>query len=319
MIGSNLEDLICDHMFFDISRYLSGRQNSVYLKIEAFNPAGSIKIKTARYLLDEALKRSGESISGVIESSSGNLGIALAMLCAARGIHFECVVDVNALEAKLALMRYFNAAVTVITEPDANGGYLGSRIEYIKRKVEKTPGLVWTNQYANKANILAHYQLTATAIHEEFPALDYLFVGTGTTGTLFGCTSFFSHHAPETKIVAIDSAGSVTFGDKAGERFVPGIGTSQRPPIADSGSPSPAAILHVAESEGGAVCRRFSKQTGLLIGGSTGSVIAGFERYASEHQLRDATVVLISPDLGNAYLSTVYNDAWVQAHFSILE
>nr|WP_232118092.1 2,3-diaminopropionate biosynthesis protein SbnA [Luteimonas sp. XNQY3] len=316
MIGSAMEDLVCDAVFLDASPWVgNGRNNRVYLKIEGFNPAGSVKIKTARYLLDDALRRSDGPLERVIESSSGNLGIAMAMLCASRGIAFECVADPNTLAEKVALMRHFGAEVTIITRRDANGGYLGARIDYIREKVTRTRGLVWTNQYANPANVLAHYETTAPSIHRAFPALDYLFVGTGTTGTLHGCARYFARHAPATQVVAVDSVGSVTFGGAARPRFIPGIGTSERPPLMEAGDPAPAEVVHVPEQDGLLACRRFSRQAGLLVGGSTGSVIAGFERYAAEHALEDATVMLICPDLGQAYLSTVYDDAWARAHY----
>lgn len=315
MISSTIDDLICNRVFIDVSRYVESAGNAVYLKIEAFNPAGSIKIKAAKYLLDAALASNGGAVSGIIESSSGNMGIALAMLCAARGIHFECVVDPNILEEKTSLMRYLGAQITVITKRDANGGYLGTRIDYIKTKLQTEPGLVWTNQYANEANTSAHYKLTAAVIHDEFPSLDYLFIGAGTTGTLYGCTAYFALHSARTKVVAIDSIGSVTFGGPAGERFVPGIGTSQRPGLVERCSPPPDDIVNVGEYEGVKACRRLSARTGLLVGGSTGSVIAGFERYVAERRIENATIVLVSPDLGQPYLSTIYSDAWVKQHF----
>ncbi|MCC4595388.1 2,3-diaminopropionate biosynthesis protein SbnA [Xanthomonas campestris pv. phormiicola] len=316
MIGSGLDDLVCDNVFLDVSQCLAGNENKVYIKIEGFNPAGSIKIKAAKYLLEDAF-RNHLTLTGVIESSSGNLGIALAMLCAARGIPFECVVDANALEDKVALIRYFGAKVMIITQRDANGGYLGTRIDYIKNKIKQEKGLVWTNQYANRANILAHYNSTAAAIVEEFQSIDYLFVGAGTTGTLFGCTKYFAEFSPTTKVIAIDSVGSVTFGGPPGARFIPGIGTSQRPGFVEQDNIPPADIIYVPEQEGLQVCRKFSRQTGLLVGGSTGSVIAGFERYVAERGIRDAKVVLISPDLGHAYLSTIYSDEWVHKYFPV--
>ncbi|WP_027168857.1 2,3-diaminopropionate biosynthesis protein SbnA [Mesorhizobium sp. WSM3224] len=318
MISHSIDDLVCDRVFLDISRHINRGSNKVILKIEGFNPAGSVKIKTARYLLDAVLATKPNDFEGIIESSSGNLGIALAAICAARGIPFECVVDANVLEEKSAQIRCLGAQVTVISTRDNNGGYLGTRIAYIRQTIGRRPGLLWTNQYANEANVAAHYSETAPSIHAEFPALDYLFVGAGTTGTLFGCVKYFAINAPLTKVIAVDAAGSVTFGDRAGKRFIPGIGTSHRPPLVSIVDASPSEVMHVQEKESVLRCRSFSRQSGLLVGGSTGSVITAAERYIDEHGLEDKTIVIIAPDLGHPYLSTIYDNGWVREHFPAL-
>ena len=285
----------------------------VFVKIEAFNTAGSVKVKTALNLMN-TMEADGQILphSKIIESSSGNLGVALSMICAGRGYAFTCVVDPNASPRNIKIMEALGAHIVMITKLDENGGYLGSRIQYIKQQLARDPRYVWTNQYANPANVQAHQQWTGAAIDRCFPRLDYLFVGAGTTGTLMGCVKHFSKHRPGVKIVAVDAAGSVTFGRKAGKRHIPGLGTSRRPEIFNPAGLHAMEVIDERTTIG--MCRYLARHQGFLGGGSTGTVLAAVRAWKPRLP-RDAVVVAISPDLGERYLDTIYNDDWVQARF----
>jgi cysteine synthase A len=238
--------------------------------------------------------------------------VALATICAGRGYDFTCVVDPNTSIRNIKIMEALGARIVMVTETDDNGGYLGSRIRYIEKLLAGDGRYVWTNQYANPANVEAHRQWTATALDRAFPRLDYLFVGAGTTGTLMGCVAHFRRHRPEVRIVAVDSVGSVTFGRPAGKRHIPGLGTSRRPEIFD-----PAglyAMEMVEERDAVAMCRHLARHYGFLTGGSTGTVLAAV--LAWKPRLPESAVVAaISPDLGERYLDTIYDDGWVAARF----
>jgi len=280
-----------------------------HLKIEGLNPAGSIKLKTARGMIEGA-EAAGVDLSRtrLIESTSGNLGIALAAICAARGYLLTCVVDPNTNAMAAASIRALGAELVTITERDLNGGFLGSRIAYIERRLAVEPDLYWLNQYANPDNPAAHARHTAPAMLEAFDQIDDLFVGSGTCGTLMGCLVHFRRCSPETNIVAVDAVGSVTFGEPPAPRHIPGLGTSRRPALL--GGHSPDQIVHVPEWETVRECRWLARTAGLLAGGSTGTVLAAVRRQEAEIDPQ-ATVVAIAPDLGERYLSTVYDDAWV--------
>ncbi|MFG1650207.1 2,3-diaminopropionate biosynthesis protein SbnA [Micromonospora sp. NPDC049275] len=291
-----------------------GALRHLYLKIEGLNPAGSIKFTAARGMI-EAAERDGllhadpaRPPSRLIESTSGNLGVALAGLCAARGYALTCVVDPNTNRAAIATMRSLGAEVEMVTERDANGGFLGSRIAHLRARLAADPGLVWLNQYANPANPAAHADRTAPEILGAFHRVDYLFIGTGTGGTLMGCVQAFHRHSPHTRIVAVDALGSVTFGAAPATRHVPGLGTSRRPEIVDVCAPDD--VIHVAEADTVTECRRLARSTGLLAGGSTGTVLAAVRRLSTVIPAR-ATVVAISPDLGERYLESIYDDEWI--------
>ncbi len=283
------------------------------VKFEGFNPAGSIKLKPALKML-EGLESSGILKPGVkvIESSSGNLGVALAMVCARLGYEFTCVVDLNTAQDSIKIMNALGVKIIVIKERDQNGGYLSNRIRYIKEQIRRDPSFVWTNQYANKDNPNAHEQLTAKSIHNHHPDLNYLFVGAGTTGTLMGCGAYFKKRNLQVKVIGVDVIGSVTFQPKAAKRKIPGLGTSCRPDICDNTLIDD--VIWVSEKESIDQCQWFAQNYGLLLGGSSGSVLAGIRQYASKIQT-NAKVVFISPDRGDKYLDTVYNPQWVAENY----
>jgi cysteine synthase A len=289
---------------------------NVYLKLEGLNPAGSVKLRPAVWMIEmlEAEGRLQPGYHHVIESSSGNLGIALALTCKVKGYPFTCVTDPNANPDAVRLMRAYGAAVVVVRERDAMGGYLGTRIARIAQLLASDPRAVWTNQYANPANAGAHFAMTAPVIHRAFPDLDYLFIGAGTTGTLVGCAAYFARHHPSTKVIGVDAVGSVTFGGPAARRHLPGIGTSRRPELADLHTPD--EVVYVRERDAVRSCRRILERYGLLVGGSTGSVLSAVQEYPMRP---GSTAVAISPDFGDRYLDTLYDQQWIEARFPSVE
>ncbi|WP_018685277.1 2,3-diaminopropionate biosynthesis protein SbnA [Actinokineospora enzanensis] len=303
------EDLVVDDVYVDL-RSVLGRE--LYLKCENFNFAGSVKLKAARSMLDDA-ERSGvvTADSVLVESSSGNLGIALAMLAASRGYRFVCVIDPRANPGVRRMVESMGGEVVLVTQLDETGGYLGSRIRAVQELCEANPDHVWLNQYANPENWRAHYRHTAPALVRQFPSVDYVFIGAGTTGTLMGCARYLRDLAHKAKVIAVDTVGSVTFGGAAGPRFLPGLGTSRRPELVDE------AVVDevVMQDERAAVrmCHRLAGR-GFLFGGSTGTVLAAAERYLKDLP-DDVTAVAISPDLGDRYLDTLYDRSWVEERF----
>jgi cysteine synthase A len=283
------------------------------LKLEGLNPAGSIKIKTAREMLSTALADGTLREGGrLIESSSGNLGVALATICAAEGIRLTVVTDPNANARSVRTIRALGAEIVTVTERDLNGGFLQTRIDYIRSRLATDPGLVWLNQYASTANARAHQETTAREILAEFEAPDAVFVGVGSSGTLMGCLAHFRAVRAPTRVVAVDSAGSVTFGGAPGPRWIPGLGASRRPEIFRDGDDFEKCV--VPEAETIRVCRRIARRYGLLVGGSTGTALAAVEA-ARGRLARFSRVVVVSPDLGERYLDTIYDDDWVRGRF----
>ncbi|MFD9441290.1 2,3-diaminopropionate biosynthesis protein SbnA [Streptomyces sp. NPDC060006] len=280
----------------------------LFLKCEGFNFAGSIKMKAATEMVDAA-ERDGVLRPGsvLVESSSGNLGVALSVIAASRGYGFLCVTDARCNPATRRMMEALGSMVHVVGEPALHGGLLGARIAYVRAVCASDDRYVWLNQYANEGNWRAHYRTTAPAIARRFPHLDVLFVGAGTTGTLMGCARWFWQWRRRVRIVAVDSVGSVTFGGPPSPRKIPGLGMGIRPPLLDASYVDD--VVHVEEPDTVRVCRRLAAR-GFLFGGSTGTVVSGASTWMARHGRRDLTSVAIAPDLGERYLDTVHSPGW---------
>jgi cysteine synthase A len=282
----------------------------LFLKCEGFNFAGSIKLKAAAEMVEAAERDellTPESV--LVESSSGNLGVALSMLAASKGYRFLCVTDSRCNLSTRLMMEALGSQVHVITEPDAKSGFLGARLDYLRALCASDDRYVWLNQYTNADNWKAHYRTTAPAIARQFPQLDVLFVGAGTTGTLMGCTRYFREWHRPVRVVAVDSVGSVTFGGAPGRRMIPGLGMGVRPPLLDESLVDEA--VHVEEADTIRACHRLARH-GFLFGGSTGTVVSGAMGWLAGHDARELTAVAIAPDLGERYLDTIYQINWLQ-------
>jgi N-(2-amino-2-carboxyethyl)-L-glutamate synthase len=301
--GFNEEDLYVD------LRSIFGQP--LFLKCEGFNFAGSIKLKAAAEMV-EAAERDGVLIPGsiLVESSSGNLGVALSMIAASKGYGFLCVTDPRCNLQTRLLMEALGAEVHVVTEvADPARGLLGARMDYVRTRCATDPRYVWLNQYENQDNWQAHYRQTAPAIDRQFPDLDVLFVGAGTTGTLMGCARWFREHRPSVRIVAVDVVGSVSFGGPASTRMIPGLGMGVCPPLLNESYID--ELVMVEEADTVRACHRLARR-GFLFGGSTGTVVSGATSWLARNGRDDLTAVTIAPDLGERYLDTVYQPNWVQ-------
>lgn len=312
MIIDAISEISSPPLFYKVPDFL--KKSSLFIKLEGLNIAGSIKLTTAYGLIESLEKqRAITQKTKLIESSSGNLGVALSILCKERGYSFICVTDPNILPENERLITLYGGTVIKITDRDANGGYLASRIKFINELLEVNSDYIWLNQYANTANPSIHYQKTASEIFKTFSTVDFLFIGAGTTGTLMGCASFFKVHSPNTKIIAIDSVGSVTFGFPPKKRYVPGIGTSRRPEIVDESKID--EIVMVDERDGIKMCRHLASKYGLLLGGSSGTVMQGVHSYANKIP-QGSVVITISPDFGQKYINNIYDDDWCSEKFN---
>ncbi len=313
LIAENSLELILDKVFYKLENLLSLKAD-IFLKIEGFNLAGSIKIKPAIRML-EVLEEKGEispKHTHIIESSSGNLGVAVSLACSIKGYHFTCVSDINISSINEQYIKLFGGDLIIVKEQDKNGGFLNNRIALIKQLIKENKNLFWLNQYANHENKNVHYLTTAPAIFESFPEVNYLFIGAGTTGTLMGCAEYIIEHKLKTKVIAVDAFGSVTFDLPSSKRYIPGLGTSRKPELVNKSLIDDIVI--VKEEETIKMCRTLLRKKAFLVGGSTGTVLAGIKAYAHKLDMAD-TIVAISPDLGERYLDTIYNDQWVLERF----
>jgi N-(2-amino-2-carboxyethyl)-L-glutamate synthase len=301
------------HAFNEEELYVDLRSifgQPLFLKCEGFNFAGSIKLKTAAEMV-AAADRDGMLTPGsiLVESSSGNLGVALSVIAASQGYRFLCVTDSRCNLSTRLLMEALGSRVHVIAEPAASGGCLAARLDYVRALCAADDRYVWLNQYTNPGNWQAHYRTTAPAIAGQFLQLDVLFVGAGTTGTLMGCARYFREWHRPVRIVAVDSVGSVAFGGAPGRRMIPGLGAGIRPPLLDESYVD--EVIRVEEADTIRACHRLARH-GFLFGGSTGTVVSGAAGWLARQDAGELTTVAIAPDLGERYLDTIYHANWLQ-------
>jgi N-(2-amino-2-carboxyethyl)-L-glutamate synthase len=294
----------------ELRRHFPPPGPAVIAKMELMNPSGSMKDRSAAYILERGLADGTITpASRLIESSSGNFGIALATAARVHGLEFTCVVDPKTTPANLRILLRLGAEVELVTDADEHGCFLGARLRRVAELCRERPGSVWVNQYANDGNWLAHYHGTAAEILADLDrAIDCLVVPVSTTGTILGLARRLRGPFPALHVVAVDAAGSVIFGAPAGPRHVPGLGAGRRPEVLD-----PAQIdevVWVSDRDAVAGCRALALSEGILAGGSSGAVVAAIER------LRPGwpagwQVVTVLPDRGDRYLDQVYDDDWV--------
>lgn len=308
-------DLVGNTPLLKLERVFSDLDLSLFVKLESFNPGGSIKDRTALYLLKNAFEQGllNES-SVVIESSSGNMGIGLAQACRIYRMRFICVVDPKATEQNIAILRAYGAEIVRVEKPDPETGeYLPARIKRVNELLTEIPNSFWTNQYANPFNWRAHYEGTVREIVESLgKAPDYLLCGTSTCGTLMGCARYLREQKFNTCVVAVDAVGSKLFGGKSSPRLLPGLGAAYIPPILDRSFVD--LCVQVTDFESVIGCRLLVNREAILVGGSSGGLLMAIKKVVPSIP-PGSTCVMIFPDRGERYLDTIFNDSWVARHF----
>jgi 2,3-diaminopropionate biosynthesis protein SbnA len=300
-----------------LERLLPDAGFEVWAKLEALNPGGSIKDRTALSMLRGALER-GDLRAGstVVESSSGNLAIGLAQACRYFGLRLICVVDANITAANLAILRAFGAEAEMVEHPDpATGQYLPARLRRVRELLASHEDAFWPDQYANLDNTSAHHETMREIVTALDGHVDYLLCATGTCGTLRGCVEYVREQGLSTRVVAVDAVGSVIFGTPARPRLIPGHGAGVRPALLEDDLAD--QVIHIDDLECVMGCRRLLRREGILAGGSSGAVVAALDGLADRIPA-SARCALVFPDRGERYLETVYNDAWVTANLGPL-
>ena len=284
---------------------------TVIAKLELMNPSGSMKDRSAAYIIERGLADGTITAdSHLVESSSGNFGIALATAARVFDLGFTCVVDPKTTPANLRVLQSLGANVELVTEADAHDCYLDARLRRVAELCREQPDTVWINQYANERNWQAHYHGTAGEILADLEApVDCLVVPVSTTGTILGLARRLRGAFPRLHVVAVDAAGSVIFGDTApGPRHVPGLGAGRRSELLAPGDID--EVVYVSDRDAVAGCRALAASEGLLAGGSSGAVVTAIGRLRPRLPA-EWQVLTVLPDRGDRYLDQVYDDEWV--------
>lgn len=275
---------------------------SLFAKVELFNPAGSIKDRAALAMINDYEVRGLLSEGGVIiEPTSGNTGIGLAAICAARGYRLIIVMPDSMSEERKALMRAYGAEL-ILTDGSLGMAGAISKAEELKGEVE---GAIIAGQFTNPANCMAHYRTTGPEIWEDMDGdIDILISCIGTGGTITGCAKYLKEKNPDIKIIGVEPASSpfITEG-RSGAHEIQGIGAGFIPEILD------LSLIDevVTVTNGGAISymRCMARCEGLLVGISSGAALAAAITVARRDENLGKRVVVILPDTGERYLSCV--------------
>ncbi|WP_410590238.1 pyridoxal-phosphate dependent enzyme [Amycolatopsis sp. lyj-23] len=291
------EEFDVTDLYVDLHQVVGRR---VLMKCEGFNFARSSKLKPALEMVTLA-ERAGVLRPGstIVETSSGNLGVALSLVAASRGYRFVCVTDPRSTLLTRQLMQ--NLGTEVLVAPDPAAG-----LRLVRRLCAENAGYTWLDQYVNAGNWMAHFRSTGPDILRTVPDLDVLFVGVGSAGTLTGCARYLRQVRPQVRIVAVECVGP---GPRAARRST-AVRSSVRFPVIDMSLVDD--LVRVDEAAAIRACRRLAL-SGFLLGGGSGMVLAGALGWLAENDA--ATAVVISPDLGDRYLDTIYQDQWVKDNY----
>ena len=303
MIYSSVAELIGNTPLLELVNYEKNHQlkAKVLAKIEAFNPAGSAKDRIAKEMLDRA-EREGkfDADTVIIEPTSGNTGIALAALAAARGNRTIIVMpDTMSIERRI-LMRAYGAEV-ILTE--GSKGMAGA-IAKAEELAKDFPNSIIAGQFTNPANPAAHEATTGPEIWQATEGkVDILVAGVGTGGTLSGSGKYLKTQNPNIKVIAVEPAGSPVLSEgHSGAHGLQGIGAGFVPDTLDTEIYD--EVLTVTEEDAFAAARELAAKEGVLVGISSGAALAAAARVAKRSENEGKTIVVILPDTGERYLSS---------------
>ncbi|MEN0059153.1 MAG: cysteine synthase family protein [Bdellovibrio sp.] len=293
-----------------------GSPHQFFAKVEYFNPGGSIKDRVAVAMIEEAERRGDLKPGGtIIEATSGNTGVGLALVGAVKGYKCIFVMPEKMSEEKRAILRAYGAQV-VIT-PMVGPEDPMSHYSVAKKIAEATPGGFLVNQFFNPDNWERHFRTTAPEIWEQMDGqIDLLVGGAGTGGTLSGCARYLKEKNPQIKVICADPVGSILYDlyyhkkivDPPGPYMVEGIGEDMLPgnvhmDVYDG-------FVRVTDPEAFAMTRRLVAEEGILVGPSSATALVGAVK-ASQEMTKPSRIVVIFADSGRQYLSKAFNDQWM--------
>lgn len=316
---NNILDAIGRTPLIRLNRVPKDIHAEIYVKADYINPGGSVKDRIAVAMIDEAERKGLLKPGGtIIEGTSGNTGVGLALVAAVRGYKVVFTITDKQSREKIDLLKAFGAEVIVCptaVEPEDPRSYYS----VAKKLSREIPNAYYPNQYENPTNPEAHYRTTGPEIWQDTDGkITHFVCGMGTGGTISGVAKYLKEKNSEVKVIGVDPVGSLyyeyaksgTIG-KARPYVVEGIGEDIFPQtmnfqILDD-------VIQVSDEECFVWARRLAKREGLFTGGSGGGCIAATLRIAKTCKKGDVIVAFL-PDAGSRYLSKIYNDGWMREH-----
>jgi cysteine synthase len=296
--------------FVDGRRYCPPSHAEIVFKLEKYNQFGSIKDRAALHIIKSA-RNSGDLVPGgtIIESSSGNLGVALAAIGCALNHAVIIIVDPKTPEATVNRIRGYGGMVIVESRQDEEGNYHRSRITRARLLNAQTPGSYWVNQTSNPLNSEAHYLSLGPEITAHFDShVDCCVMSTSSGGHLAGVSRYLRERSPKTEIVAVDIEGSCIFGGAGRQYRTPGMGLAWKPTILSDTHVD--SIFRVNDADTFSMSH-FLANRGLLVGPSSGAVALVCCRLGIEDRPR--RILGILPDGGESYADSAFSSQWIAA------
>lgn len=314
MIQPNVLSLIGNTPLVRLNRLALGLRATVALKMEMINPGGSIKDRIGIRMIEEAEAR-GELRPGgtIVEPTSGNTGVGLAMTAAVKGYRCIFVLPDKVSNEKIALLRAYGAEVVTTPSglpPDSPASYYG----VAKRLARTIAGAYLPFQYYNPTNPQSHYESTGPEIWSETEGqVTHLVAGIGTGGTISGTARYLKERNPAIRVIGADPAGSI-YSDPSNRHSyrVEGIGKDFYPGTYDPDVID--EIIQVEDIDSFEMARRLAREEGILAGGSGGTAVWAALQLASRENREEVLIAVILPDSGRGYLSKIFNDDWMQAN-----
>jgi len=314
-VVNNILELVGSTPLVRLNRVTSGLRARVLAKLEYTNPGGSVKDRIGLAMVEDAEKK-GLLKRGytIVEPTSGNTGMGLALTALLRGYKIIFTVPDKMSRDKIDLLRAFGATVRV-TPSRVPIDHSASYVEVAKKIARERPRSYMPNQYENMANPDAHYRTTGPEIWEQTGGkVDVLVAGVGTGGTISGTARYLKERKPRLKVIGVEPQGSILGAEFKGERAeaspykVEGIGEDFIPSTLNMGVID--EFVTVTDKEAFIMARRLAREEGIFAGGSAGA--AAFAAIKVARRLkRNETVVVILPDTGRSYLNKIYNDDWM--------
>lgn len=295
MIYNNAIELIGNTPILKLNNM--AKDSNIFVKLEKFNPGGSIKDRAALGMIEEAEKegllRPGVTI---VEPTSGNTGIGLAMIGKLKGYKVIIVMPETMSKERRDLIKAYGAELVLTDGSKGMMGAIEKALEY-----KKKGGYFIPQQFDNKANADIHYKTTAEEINKDIPDLDYVIISVGTGGTISGVGKKLKEKNPNIKVIAVEPANSpVLSGGKPGAHKIQGIGAGFIPEVYDGTVVD--EVMQITDNDAINATKEFVEKEGILVGISTGSVVFAAKKLA-EKVGNDKKILVVSPDGGEKYIS----------------
>lgn len=274
-------------------------KNMVYAKIEKLNPAGSIKDRVAYEMIEEGIKSNKINKNTIIvEATSGNTGIGLAMVCAYYNLKLIIVMPKSNFKNKIKILKAYGAKVILTSRKKGIEG----AISKAKELESNGENIFYINQFSNEQNLLTHYNRTAEEILKDLNGcVDYVFIGMGSGGTITGIAKKLKEYNDNTKVIGIEPYNNPYYSKGiSGKYNIPGIGSTFIPKIMNLDVIDD--IVTVTDEGARKVSSIIASKEGILVGLSSGAVLAGANKYLKEKKIFGKRVILLFPDGGEKYL-----------------